>query len=288
MPSERSAQVLPFSSRPADHIHDGGYFRFYRRLFTEGDSVVGTNRKYIGAWAEIIGTATWQDEGRDVQFGESWIHLARGQLVLDYRRLAHDWEIPDGTFYSLLQRMRKEGRIRLDRRRVRAGNVVSVTVCTVVNFDLYQAPSEQAAFKQPSRRLSLTGQEVTDRRQDTIKAPSSSESKEEKEGKKERESLSRTARESTEAAIAAAPDGDHDLDPDAILYAKGKQLLGKAAGGQITKLKKLVGLSKAMGVIAAARHKQDPSEYVAGVIKSHAAAQPPQMFDPVSGMAWPS
>ena len=53
------------------------------------------------------------------------------------------------------------------------------------------------------------------------------------------------------------------------MYDRGKALLGKSAGGQITKLKTALGVGRALEVIDLARRKENPREYVAGVIRSN-------------------
>ena len=58
------------------------------------------------------------------------------------------------------------------------------------------------------------------------------------------------------------------MHPDAELYRRGKEILGKKAGGQITKLKNLVGIEKAMTIIEDSSHKENSSEYIAGAINA--------------------
>lgn len=54
------------------------------------------------------------------------------------------------------------------------------------------------------------------------------------------------------------------LDLDALLYRKGRELLGKRNGALITKLKKTMGSpAKALEVIEAAQGRDDPVAYVA-------------------------
>jgi hypothetical protein len=61
---------------------------------------------------------------------------------------------------------------------------------------------------------------------------------------------------------AAAP-FEVDWDSDPQLYARGKAILGKSAGGQIKKVKEAFGsIYNARRVIEAAAQKQNPAEYV--------------------------
>lgn len=72
-------------------------------------------------------------------------------------------------------------------------------------------------------------------------------------------------------AEVAPPDGDGQVDLDKLLYQRGKQLLGKSAGGQITKLKQAHGTGKALELLDLASRKEDPAEYVAGILRSGVA-----------------
>jgi len=60
-----------------------------------------------------------------------------------------------------------------------------------------------------------------------------------------------------------------EKDLDAVLYQRGKKILGKTAGGQITKLKQILGTGKALEAIDIAGRKENPNEYVAGVIRGN-------------------
>ncbi len=69
------------------------------------------------------------------------------------------------------------------------------------------------------------------------------------------------------------PVGGADAPPadlDTLLYQRGKQVLGKSAGGQITKLKQAHGTGKALELIEQAGRKENPAEYVAGILRNGA------------------
>lgn len=74
------------------------------------------------------------------------------------------------------------------------------------------------------------------------------------------------------AANGAGIDPHQDLD--AVLYVRGKALLGKSAGGMITELRRSIGLGAALEAIEAARHKENPREYIAGFIRANGHARP--------------
>ena len=72
---------------------------------------------------------------------------------------------------------------------------------------------------------------------------------------------------------------------DVVLYREGKSLLGKKAGGQITKLRKAFGgdCEKSLEAIRLAATKEDPAEYVAGVIRA-APGAPVDVMSILRGM----
>jgi uncharacterized protein YdaU (DUF1376 family) len=75
-------------------------------------------------------------------------------------------------------------------------------------------------------------------------------------------------KERKNAPAKRTPTGVDQTDLDALLYQRGKALLGRSAGGQITKLRAAVGLGAALEAIDQAQHKESPAEYVAGVIRA--------------------
>jgi hypothetical protein len=66
-------------------------------------------------------------------------------------------------------------------------------------------------------------------------------------------------------------DGEPSLDADVELYRRGKAVLGKNSGGQITKLRKAVGNERALEIIDQAKTKENKGEWIAGVIRNHAS-----------------
>jgi len=58
--------------------------------------------------------------------------------------------------------------------------------------------------------------------------------------------------------------------PDVTLYREGKALLGKKAGGQITKLLRSFNgdHDQALQAVRLAAEKENPPEYVAGIIRN--------------------
>jgi hypothetical protein len=78
-----------------------------------------------------------------------------------------------------------------------------------------------------------------------------------------------------------APNGASvEPDPDADLFRRGKQVLGQNAGGLIADLKRSQdgNISKTRAIIETASTKQDPRQYVGGVIKHKGEEKP---YDPI-------
>ena len=62
-------------------------------------------------------------------------------------------------------------------------------------------------------------------------------------------------------------------DLDKILYQRGKHVLGPKAGGQLTKLKGLVGIGRSLELIDQSSRKENPNEYIAGIIRNEATGR---------------
>ena len=76
----------------------------------------------------------------------------------------------------------------------------------------------------------------------------------------------------------AAPD-ESKADLDAVLYRRGKAVLGRSAGGQITKLKNLLGVGGSLEALEQAKRKENPAEYVAGILRARARDAGEDTFD---------
>jgi DNA-binding transcriptional ArsR family regulator len=90
----------------------------------------------------------------------------------------------------------------------------------------------------------------------------------------------RTETEQIQNAAHAAP------DPEVELFNRGRQVLGKQAGGMISKLlaakQKNVALARA--AIEQASTKSDPREYVGAVIRGQQKAAEPNWLDGIEGV----
>jgi len=107
---------------------------------------------------------------------------------------------------------------------------------------------------------------------------------------KQASGLARQARKGKRAPAVCAAEPE---DPDTALFRRGKQVLGRNAGGQIAKLKRAKGsIALARAAIETASTKDNPAEYVAACIrqKNGADYDPDDMW--ANGgdnpSAWPS
>lgn len=82
-----------------------------------------------------------------------------------------------------------------------------------------------------------------------------------------------------DAAPAAA-------DPEVELFNRGRQVLGKQAGGLISKLlaAKQKSVPQARAAIEQASTKSDPREYIGAIIRGKQAADQPQWLDGIEGV----
>ena len=66
-------------------------------------------------------------------------------------------------------------------------------------------------------------------------------------------------------------------DLDKVLFDRGKEILGKAAGGVIRELKEKRGLGIALELLEAANRKENPMEYIQGILRA-----PPTKIQPTT------
>jgi uncharacterized protein YdaU (DUF1376 family) len=67
---------------------------------------------------------------------------------------------------------------------------------------------------------------------------------------------------------------------DVTLYRRGREVLGKKAGGVVTKMKNAVGVEEALGIVELAATKADPAEYVGGVLRAKEKANGGHVYTP--------
>ncbi|WGR74322.1 MULTISPECIES: hypothetical protein [unclassified Bradyrhizobium] len=83
-----------------------------------------------------------------------------------------------------------------------------------------------------------------------------------------------------------APDADASHSPEAELFRRGREVLGKQAGGLITKLlaAKQKNIPLARAAIEQASTKSDPREYIGAVIRGLKSPNEPNWLDGIPGV----
>lgn len=186
------------------------------------------------AWIWLISSAAW--EPIKVRVGRASFDLVRGQCAFALRFLAEKWMWSEPRVRRFLKRLTGDAAALVQPTR-------GATLITICNYDDYQS----------SRRADVI----------TIDAPIESNST---HSRRKEEEINN--QEKKDAAIAAP-------DPEFELYRRGKEVLGKTAGGVIRQLltAKDGKINLARAAIETAAGKQDPREYIFGVIRNH---DPPQ------------
>jgi hypothetical protein len=166
--------------------------------------------------------------------GKALISLDRGQLAHSVRFMADKWQWSKSRVDRFLDRLKTEAMIGTD-----AGQ--GLTVITICKYDEYQKVSLPKKPESGTDSGTTAGQQ-RDREEST----------ESIEGKKE--------------PLRGA-------SPEAELFAFGRKVLGKSAGGLVTQLRKASDFDDAQvkALIEEAATKGDPAEWIGGVLKRHKA-----------------
>jgi hypothetical protein len=171
---------------------------------------------------------------RTVRVGRAVIDLKRGQCAFSTRFLASKWQWSEATVRRFLKRLENDAMVV-----VKADALATqVTIC---KYNEYQ-------------RVSLPRDAPNDALGDALVTHSrrKEESTEYTEDKKE--------------PLRGA-------SPEAELFALGRKVLGKSAGGVVTQLRKAADFDdvQVKALIEEAATKADPGEWIGGVLKRHKA-----------------
>lgn len=178
--------------------------------------------------------AAWRDH--TVRYKDQVIPLKRGQFAMSVRDMAAVW----GWSRSKVERILNRDTLR---DMIETHTETGVTVITICNYDKYQLPADRA------------------------ETPSGTPS----------ETDPRQIRDTERKNINTFPygKGEPPFDPserdesfDVYLYRRGKEVLGKSAGGMITKLRTAKGDVEAGKIIEAASSKENPREYVSAALST--------------------
>ena len=164
-----------------------------------------------------------------IRIGKVMIDLKRGQLAFATRFLAEKWMWAHSKVVRYLNRLRSETMIETEPKR----DATLITICKYNEYQLGRNATETPIGTQ----LKLE--------------PERSRNKEEETNKQEKK----------DAATAAH-------DPEVELFRRGRQVLGKQAGGLISKLlaAKQKNIALARAAIEQASTKDNPREYIGRII----------------------
>lgn len=203
------------------------------------------------AWSWLIGEASFKARTRNV--GGKVVKLERGQLAASVRFIAERWKWSKSRVDRFLKRLKIETMIGTD-------SGTGLLVITICNYDKYQ-------------RVSLP---CRDTERDTSRDTDGTAAGQQRDKREDTEDTKKNA--------AASPTA---LNPEVELFRRGREVLGKQAGGMISQLlnakQKNVALARA--AIEQASTKSDPREYIGAVIRGpKSSPNEPNWLDGIPGV----
>lgn len=191
------------------------------------------------AWIWLIREAAWKD--RRIRVGDRMVNLKRGQCGCSVRFMAERWRWHRSKVERFLKRLKSETMIE-------TASDQGILVITVCKYNEYQ-------------RVSLPDETPTE-------TPSETSARQSRDKQEDRGNTG----ENISLRGAGAPDlkivAGKTLE--AQVYAVGKTVLGKSAGGVITNLRKACGFDDAgaLEVLAEAADKENPMEWLQGRLRA--------------------
>ena len=104
-----------------------GWIALYRSITDHW--IWNTSSKRFQRWVDLLFLASWKE--RDAGFGNTVVHLKRGQIVTSVRQLMGRWRTNNTTVTDTLKRFEDNGMIICNRGR-------KMTIITIVNYNKYQ------------------------------------------------------------------------------------------------------------------------------------------------------
>jgi hypothetical protein len=197
------------------------------------------------AWLWMLSAAVWAD--KRVRVGRAFVDLKRGQLAFALRFVAKKFQWTDSRVRRFLKRLESDAMVTVSATR----EATQVTICNYDKYAFGRRVSEASTDAQTDGR-------ATDERR-----------------KEEEPKNSRKKDSEAKASGADAPLEDPS-QPERDYFARGRDILGKSAGGQLAKLLKLnggnVALSRSTLELAATKH--DKGAFFARAI-AHQSQGPP-------------
>lgn len=214
-----------------------GVFAVSRNIFEHDlfDPEPFTERE---AWIWMIREAAWKD--RRIRFGKMHGSIKRGQMASSVRFMAEKWQWSKSRVHRFLGRLEEE-------RMIECGTAQghSASVITICNYDEYQ-------------RVSLP-----EKLEDGTAAGQQRDSS--GTNKNTGENNSNTG----EGIPLRGPSAMPAKSLDAQVYAYGREVLGKSAGGVITELRRLCGDDNAaLAWLSQAAEKDQPVVWLKAVIRN--------------------
>jgi len=184
------------------------------------------------AWIWLVAEAAWKPITARV--GKAVVSLQRGQLAHSVRFMADKWQWSKSRVDRFLARLKNEAMIGTD-----TGQ--GINIITVCNYDEYQKVSLPKKVDSGTVVGTAAGQQ------------------------RDREESTENTEEKKESLRGASP--------EAALFAFGREVLGKSAGGLVTRLRKASDFDdgQVMGLLTEAKGKDNPVEWINGVLKRHKA-----------------
>jgi len=199
------------------------------------------------AWFWLVSEAAWKPHRRRIT--GKVIELARGQYAGSFRFIASKWRWSEARVRRFVSGLISEGM-------VDAKSDAGVTVITICNYDKYQ-------------RVSL---------------PSDAMSKVDVDAGATQERRKVEDKEYKEKNAPALP--TPSVDPEVELFRRGRDVLGKQAGGVIANLLKAKqgNVALARAAIEQASTKSNAREYIGRIISGAQQAAQPNWLDGIEGV----
>lgn len=213
----------------------GGVFAVARNIF-EHDVFEPEPFTEREAWIWLIREAAWKP--RRVRVGKKLCDLERGQLATSMRFMAGRWQWAEARVRRFLKKLKSDAMIEV----VSDALATQITICNYNNYQRVSLPSDAVidadtdAAATQQRRKQEDIKHIEDRKEEPLRGP------------------------------AATP----GKSLDAEVYRVGKQVLGKTAGGVITKLRGACEYDDAycLELLGQAAEKHEPMAWVQGAIKA--------------------
>lgn len=194
------------------------------------------------AWLWLLSAATWR--AKAVFVDGKRVELKRGQLAHSIRFMAEQWCWPKSNVCRFLHTLKTETMIGTE-------SGTGITVITISKYEEYQ----KVSLPRGTQNETLTGTKVGHER--------------------DKEEIREDKEEDPEANASGADAPDPSI-AERDLFRRGREVLGKSAGGLIAKLLKAKGANVALArsALEAAATKDNPAEFVAAVCRGPPAGTP--------------